>query len=371
MWSGCCWSSWCLSARWPPARWLALTDAQRSQEECPHRPAHRHHSSLRSRPAPADRVTGRRAASTAFTAEITRYDEVYDVAVAVFDRWGVGGRLPAAVNACPSSPGSPPTGCGGARGAPVGPTAADAVDEQPIAIAEPVLVDGEVVGAVMMVSPTDTCAPRSCGPGSVIAGAAPLALAGTLVALPLTVWIPARSAGSRRWQRVGTAVVAGSPRSSPIRRERPPELRPSRVGSFDRFDRDGARGARRAAGLCRDASHQLRNPLCTALRLRLSNLDGHVERGRRRGARRGDGGGRAAVPGAGRPALRYPRGEGSGVVGWGRGRLGRRRRRPVENWRPLAEHTGVELRRSGPRGLRPGSPRPGWRPCSTRCSTTR
>lgn len=110
-----------------------------------------------------------------------------------------------------------------------------------------------------------------------------------------------------------------------------------------------ALGAQRA--FVADASHQLRNPL-TALRLRLSNLDGHVD------------------PAAADDHLAaMEEAERLSRVLDGLLALARAERavedpgvaedtdldvvvaERVDNWRPLAEHSGIELRRSGPRGL--------------------
>ncbi|SFM76761.1 Signal transduction histidine kinase [Pseudonocardia ammonioxydans] len=334
---------------------LALTHAQRSQEE-----------------VFTDRLTDTisfasgaqrlliespdgHSASTAFVAEIARYDEVYDVAVAVFDR--TGGLLVAS---------RPPERLPGLEGEP-----ADRLrvalagrrsethpllmpwDDRPIVLAEPVLVDGEVVGATMTVSPTDALRSAELRAWSVIAGVALLALlAGALVALPLTVWIlrPVRRLDAAMG-RVGTAVVAGGPPGPPMRRTGPPELR-LLAGSFDRMTETvrGALDAQRA--FVADASHQLRNPL-TALRLRLSNLDGHVDPAAaeehaaaleesERLSRVLDG--LLALARAERAA---DTASGETVTG-----LDDVVEDRLENWRPLAEHIGVELRRSGPRGLR-------------------
>lgn len=83
-------------------------------------------------------------------------------------------------------------------------------------LAEPVLVDGEVVGAVVTVSPTDALRAEAVRTWSLIAGAAVFALlAGTLVALPLTAWVlrPVRRL-DEAMDRVGTAVLAGAARSA-------------------------------------------------------------------------------------------------------------------------------------------------------------
>jgi signal transduction histidine kinase len=126
----------------------------------------------------------------------------------------------------------------------------------------------------------------------------------------------------------------------------PPELRRLSV-SFDRMAETvtGALAAQRA--FVADAGHQLRNPL-TALRLRLSNLAGHVD---------------AAATDDHVAALEEA--ERLSTLLDGLLALARTERTAppvrvdvdaavddrVEAWRPLAEHTGLRLRREGARGL--------------------
>nr|WP_222131744.1 HAMP domain-containing sensor histidine kinase [Pseudonocardia sp. C8] len=334
---------------------LALTDAQRSQEEVFTDRLTDTISFASAAQRPLIESPDGRAASTAFTAEITRYDEVYDVAVAVFDRSGalvVASRPPERLPELAGEPADRLRVALAGRRSETYPLLMP-WDEQPIAIAEPVLVDGEVVGAVMTVSPTEALRAAELRTWSVIAGAALLALlAGTLVALPLTVWIlrPVRRL-DEAMGRVGTAVVAGGSPGPPIRRSGPPELR-LLAGSFDRMTETVREALAAQRAFVADASHQLRNPL-TALRLRLSNLDGHVERDAaeehvaameeaERLSRVLDG-----LLALARAEKAAESSAGDAVTGLDAVVDDR-----LENWRPLAEHTGVELRRSGPRGLR-------------------
>ena len=72
-------------------------------------------------------------------------------------------------------------------------------DERPLVIAEPVLVDGEVRGAVVTVSPTAALRARELETWALIAAAVLLALAlGVLVSLPVVRWILHPVAGSTR-----------------------------------------------------------------------------------------------------------------------------------------------------------------------------
>ena len=226
-------------------------------------------------------------------------------------------------------------------------------DERPLVIAEPVLVDGEVRGAVVTVSPTAALHERQLETWALIAVAVLLALAlGVLVSLPVVRWIlhPVRRLDEGTG-RVASAVLAGGAAEPVADDSGPPELRRLSV-SFDRMAETvtGALAAQRA--FVADASHQLRNPL-TALRLRLSNLQGHVD-----GAATDDHG--AALEEAERLSTLL-----DGLLALAR----TERTAPltdvdvdaavhdrIEAWRPLAEHTGLHLRREGARGLAVAAP---------------
>ncbi|GAA1399946.1 HAMP domain-containing sensor histidine kinase [Pseudonocardia kongjuensis] len=333
---------------------LALTDSQRSQEEVFTDRLTDTISFASAAQRPLIESPEGRSATTAFAAEITRYDEVYGVAVLAFDRSGELLAASRPSERLPELAGEPAdrltVALAGRRSAPY--PLLMPWDDAPLVLAEPVLVDGEVVGAVMTVSPTDALRAGQVGTWSVVAGAAVLALlAGTLVALPLTAWVlrPVRRL-DEAMDRIGTAVLAGGPPEQPTRRTGPPELR-SLAGSFDRMSttvREAIAGQR---AFVADASHQLRNPL-TALRLRLSNLDGRVAPGATDDHI-------AAMEEAERLSRVL-----DGLLALARAERAAETGDPdavteldtvvddrVENWRPLAEHTGVELRRSGPHGL--------------------
>lgn len=150
-------------------------------------------------------------------------------------------------------------------------------DERPLVLAEPVLVDTEVRGAAVTISSTETLRTEELRVWSLVVAAGLAALAmGVVVALPIVRWIlrPVRRLDEGTG-RVAAAVLAGADPEPVADGSGPPELRRLSV-SFDRMADTVAQayGAQRA--FVADASHQLRNPL-TALRLRLSNLDGHVD----------------------------------------------------------------------------------------------
>ena len=195
-----------------------------------------------------------------------------------------------------------------------------------------------------------------------------LALAlGVLVSLPVVRWIlhPVRRLDEGTG-RVASAVLAGGEAEPVADDSGPPELRRLSV-SFDRMAETvtGALAAQRA--FVADASHQLRNPL-TALRLRLSNLQGHVD-----GAAVDDHG--AALEEAERLStlldglLALARTERDRAAGrGGRRRRGRRPGRGLAAAGRAHRAAAGARRAAGPDGRRAG--RAPSRPCWTPCSTT-
>jgi signal transduction histidine kinase len=226
-------------------------------------------------------------------------------------------------------------------------------DDRPLVLAEPVLVDTEVRGAAVTISPTDTLRTEELRVWSLVVAAGLAALAmGVVVALPIVRWIlrPVRRLDEGTG-RVAAAVLAGAEPEPVADGSGPPELRQLSV-SFDRMADTVAQayGAQRA--FVADASHQLRNPL-TALRLRLSNLDGHVDSGAAEDHA-------AALEEAERLSMLL-----DGLLALARAE---RTAPPVvadvdagvedrlDAWRPLAEHMDLQLVRGGVTGLQVMAP---------------
>lgn len=293
------------------------------------------------------------SATRAYAAEIERYDEVYGVAVLVFDR---SQHLVVA-----SRPQPPVLGAeqmqrvqlalAGRRSAQY-----ELVlpwNEGPLVLAEPVLVDGEVVGAAVTVSPTDALRAAELRTWALLAGLVLAALLlGVLVALPLVRWIlgPVRRLDEGTG-RVEASVRAGSEPDPVARNAGPPELRRLSV-SFDRMAASVSQAMAAQRAFVADASHQLRNPL-TALRLRLSNLAGHVDPdGAEEHVAALEEAERLSSVLDGLLALARAEGAPDGGAGDAVSDVDAAVDERLEAWRALAEHGGVELARAGPRGLR-------------------
>jgi signal transduction histidine kinase len=148
---------------------------------------------------------------------------------------------------------------------------------EPLIIAEPVLTDGEVRGAVVTMSPTGGARGRVLFWWVIIifGGLVALSLA-VLVALPVVGWTlrPVRRLDSATTSLLA-AVVSGRPVPTVDDGHGPAELR-HLSRSFDQMASSVSDTLAAQRAFVADASHQLRNPL-TALRLRLSNLEGHVD----------------------------------------------------------------------------------------------
>lgn len=293
------------------------------------------------------------ADASGLAAELARYQEVYGVEVAVLDRTQ---RLVAASEPVPpvlDGDGQERVRLALANRRSEPYPLLMPWDERPVVLAEPVLVDGEVRGVAVTVSPTDVLRGEEVRVWSVVLGAFLLALAvGTLVALPVVRWIlrPVRRLDEGT-HRVAGAVLAGAPADPVSDGSGPPELR-RLSASFDEMAETVTQALAAQRAFVADASHQLRNPL-TALRLRLSNLDGRVD-----------------GPAADDHVAALEEAERLSDVLDGLLALARAERVAVsetvdvdaavddrvEAWRPLAEHTGLTLRRIGSRGLAARAP---------------
>lgn len=221
-------------------------------------------------------------------------------------------------------------------------------EDRDFVLAEPVLVDDRILGAAVTVSPTDELRAGELRVWLLVAlaGLAALGL-GVVFALPIVRWIlrPVRRL-SEGTDRVAAAVVAGAAAEPVADGTGPPELR-SLSESFDRMAVTVTQAYSAQRAFVADASHQLRNPL-TALRLRLSNLDGHVDAAASEDHI-------AALEEAQRLSTlldgllalaRAERSEPLLAVDVDTGVDDR-----IDAWRPLAEHTGLRLTRTGTRGL--------------------
>jgi signal transduction histidine kinase len=213
--------------------------------------------------------------------DLVRYDEVYGVRVVVVDQDGKPFASSRALTAAGIDlkadriSGPIHEALAGRRSQPAG--VLMPWDSTPLVLAEPVLADGEVHGAVLTVSGTGTERADVLWWWLLLAAGGILAFTLALaVAIPVVRWI------LRPVQRLDDATgalvasVVGGREAEPVGESGgPPELR--QLGrSFDRMASSvsGALAAQRA--FVADASHQLRNPL-TALKIRLGNLEGHVD----------------------------------------------------------------------------------------------
>lgn len=149
-------------------------------------------------------------------------------------------------------------------------------DADPLVVAAPVRLGGELRGAAVTVSDTKHVRDAILGWWSALGAGALVAIGlAVLVALPVVHWVlhPLRRL-SDATAALGVAVVKGEDVDPAEIHGGPPELR--RLSeSFHRLATTviGTLAAQRA--FVADASHQLRNPL-TALRLRLGNLSAHL-----------------------------------------------------------------------------------------------
>ncbi|MTD55833.1 sensor histidine kinase [Amycolatopsis pithecellobii] len=144
---------------------------------------------------------------------------------------------------------------------------------RPMVMAEPVMVDGEVRGAVVTISPTATLRERVLVWWALVLAGALVALAvAIMLALPVVHWIlrPIHRLDEATG-RVAKAVAEGETFAPSATDTGPPELR-QLARSFDDMAASVSDVLAAQRAFVADASHQLRNPL-TALNIRLRNLD--------------------------------------------------------------------------------------------------
>jgi signal transduction histidine kinase len=146
----------------------------------------------------------------------------------------------------------------------------------PLVVAEPVLLDGELLGVAVTVSSTERVRDTIIGWWSAVAAGAIIAMAlAVLAALPVVRWVlrPVRRLDDAT-AHLSAALVKGEEVDPIGASGGPPELR-RLSSSFDQLAATVSDTLAAQRAFVADASHQLRNPL-TALRLRLGNLSGHL-----------------------------------------------------------------------------------------------
>jgi signal transduction histidine kinase len=297
--------------------------------------------------------------------EMRRYDEVYGIGVVLLGQRG--GVLAASRPGLDGLAGADRVGVALAGRRSESYPMLMPWDDTPMLLAEPVLVDGEVRGAAVTVSPTIALRHDVLVEWLVLLGFGLVALGlAALGALPVVRWIlrPVRRLDAGL-ARVAAAVLSGGT-AEPVGDGRgPPELR-RLTTSFDQMAATVTQALAAQRAFVADASHQLRNPL-TALRLRLHNLDAGGSDGPDPG---GDGSAEeGATDRSGAAEERQAALEEADRLGEvldGLLALARAERAPTEAdtveldpviadrlevWRALAEHEGLRLVRSGRRGL--------------------
>ncbi|MEJ2859297.1 MULTISPECIES: sensor histidine kinase [unclassified Saccharothrix] len=207
--------------------------------------------------------------------ELVRYQELYGIKVALLDRTGTvvaaSGPVDVAADEVQELVDSALAGR-----QPTAPPLFMPWDRTELVLAEPVLADGEVRGAIVTFSPTDKTRAEVSLWWSVLLLASLLVLAlGVFVALPLVGWTlrPVRALDEATG-RLLASVVSGKAVEPVGSASGPPELQ-QLSRSFDQMAANVTDVLASQRAFVADASHQLRNPL-TALKLRLSNLEGHV-----------------------------------------------------------------------------------------------
>ncbi|MBL7501205.1 HAMP domain-containing histidine kinase [Frankia sp. CNm7] len=209
-----------------------------------------------------------REGTRALIDELVRYDEVYGIEAVVYNR-------DATVLAQSRDVLSPPDdrmhanlaaalrGRAGENPAQIWPW-----QDRPLVIAEPVMSGGDVIGAVLTVSPTDRLRDQVTGRWLLLGlGELAALLLCMLVALRLTRWV---LAPVDNLDSVTHAIATGQFSSRVSDRVGPPELR-RLATSFNEMADHLQEVISQQRAFVADASHQLRNPL-SALLLRIENI---------------------------------------------------------------------------------------------------
>jgi signal transduction histidine kinase len=221
----------------------------------------------------ADRALRGGSAGRALQAELRRYDELYGAEVAIVDA-----DRQLVLSSRPGGPAGGPRVRRALEGALAGrsPARPETVwpwRRGPFVIGEPVGQDSQIVGALVVIAPTDAVRERVGDRILVLAlsGVGTLVLATVLCVLPLAAWVlhPVRDLAAAA-QRIAAGRLDARVRED----EGPPELR-GLAGAFNRMAASVKAALDQQRAFASDASHQLRNPL-TALRLRVESLAAHV-----------------------------------------------------------------------------------------------
>ncbi|WP_435600158.1 ATP-binding protein [Streptomyces sp. C10-9-1] len=146
-------------------------------------------------------------------------------------------------------------------------------DERPFVLAEPVKRDGHVLGAVLIVSPTDQARSEVADHLALVALGSLAALAAVVIAVaaPVVRWV---LRPVHELDRATHEVALGRLRTQVSERTGAPELR-RLANSFNVMADSMHASQQQQRAFVAQASHELRNPL-TALRLRVENLEDYV-----------------------------------------------------------------------------------------------
>ncbi|MDH2388964.1 HAMP domain-containing sensor histidine kinase [Streptomyces sp. HNM0663] len=146
-------------------------------------------------------------------------------------------------------------------------------EDRPFVLAEPVKRDGRVLGAVLIVSPTDRARSEVSDHLTLVALGSLAALATVVIAVatPMVRWV---LRPVHELDRATHEVALGRLKTKVSERTGAPELR-RLANSFNAMADSMYASQEQQRAFVAQASHQLRNPL-TALRLRVENLEDYV-----------------------------------------------------------------------------------------------